>query len=152
MKKNRLFYLITLCLLLSGCSCTERLQRLMVYCPECFETKAIKDTVIVPEFRFDTAFFFTGVTDTFTIEKERVQVQILRRTDTMIVRINIPADTVVKTVYVDRVKPVIVREKTTGEKIKGFFQDLGLWLIAGIMAVLIVFSIIRTLKSNKTKT
>ena len=150
--KNRLFYLITLCLLLSGCSCTERLQRLMVYCPECFETKAIKDTVILPEFRFDTAFYFTGITDTFTIEKERVQIQILRRTDTMIVRVNIPADTVVKTVYVTQIKPMIVREKTTGEKIKDFFQNVGLWLLTIIVAVLVVPLVIRIVKSNKTKT
>ena len=148
----KLFYFTVICLLLGGCSCTERLQRLMVYCPECFETKAIKDTVIVPEFRFDTTFFFTGVTDTFTIEKERVQVQILRRTDTMIVRLKIPADTVVKTVYVDRVKPVIVREKTTGEKIKDFFQNVGLWLLTIIVAVLAVPIVIRIVKSNKTKT
>jgi hypothetical protein len=141
-----LLYMLTL---LSGCSCTERLQRLMVHCPECFETKAIPDTVIVPEFHFDTTLFFTGVTDTFTIEKERLQVQIVRRTDTLLLRVKIPADTVIKTVYVERIKPVIVREKTTGEKIMDFFQNLGLWLLAAVVAILSILLIIKIIKTRK---
>lgn len=56
MKKYlNLFFLIA-ALLVTGCSCNKQLQRVAARCPELFETKTIRDTVIIPEYSVDSVY------------------------------------------------------------------------------------------------
>ena len=97
---------IIIIIILAGCSCEKRLQRLRIYCPDCVTTERINDTVIIPEYRFDTAFVCSHEFDTITIVKDRMQIELLKYHDTVYLRTTIPADTVVKTIEVEKLVKV----------------------------------------------
>ena len=77
-----------------------------IYCPDCVTTERINDTLIIPEYRFDTAFVFAHELDTITIVKDRVQIELLKYHDTVYLGTIIPADTVVKTIEVEKLVKV----------------------------------------------
>ena len=61
MKKYlNLFFLIA-ALLVTGCSCNKQLQRVAARCPELFEDKIIRDTVIVPEYAVDSFYIIEAL-------------------------------------------------------------------------------------------
>ena len=105
---NRLkyyFFLAASVALFASCSCNKQLQRLQIKCPECFADTTIKDTFLISEYQTDTTFILSQNTDTFNIVNDRVQVQILKSTDTLKVHVKIPADTLIKTITVKTVMP-----------------------------------------------
>lgn len=77
MKKYLNLIIILSIVFVSGCSCNRQLQRVAAHCPELFENKIIRDTVIVPEYSVDS--FYTIQTlkpDTFYYKDERLDVAI----------------------------------------------------------------------------
>lgn len=129
---KKIVLLILISLIATGCSCTYRLQTLMIRCPELFETKKIIDTVIIPEYKKDTTFFLTGTTDTFTVFQDRIQLKIVRQFDTLKVFTKLPADTIYKTITIEKVKPVIEKKSPIG-----VYIVLGLFLSSLLLLLFI---------------
>ena len=130
--------------LFASCSCEKQLQRLRIKCPECFADTTISVPVIISEYETDTVFISSNTIDTFSIVKDRVEVQILKSTDTLKVYVKIPADTIIKAVTVEKIMPCNRKhldEKTIEKHAKretaalfaglffwGFILMLSLWI------------------------
>lgn len=76
------------------------------------QTVTVLDTVVVPEVRIDTQLV-AGPTDTITLYKDRLKVQIVRRLDTLRVSAECEVDTIYRTVSVQApVQTVKVKDPT----------------------------------------
>lgn len=137
--------LFLLCFTSIGCSCEKQMHKLTYKCPELFEPKIIESVVVIPEYQHDTTFIFTGMTDTLIIEKERVEVRLIRSIDTLKTFITVPADTIIKEVIVEVPKPVI--EKQSGWTV--VVKVLSIMLAFIIIMLVIVKSIERIFSNNK---
>ena len=112
----------TLCIfigsLLSGCSATWHLKRAIAKDPSILQPKELVliDTVVItPSLRVDTLTYFR--TDTITIEKERLRVQIKRIHDTLRISAECQADTVRIFKEVEVPGPVVYRPRAWYERI-----------------------------------
>lgn len=97
-----------LCLCLYSCSPSKRLRRLIRNHPELLVRDTIRftDTVITQAIRTDTAFLARRLlTDTVTIYKDRLRIQLHQVRDSIFVSAQVAADTIVKhhRVPVDRI-------------------------------------------------
>ena len=127
---KKIYTLLFTLLLFTSCSCEKQMYRLSLRCPDLFAPKHIVDTTIIESFRHDTAFVFSqSQTDTFYITKDRVEVMIIRQTDTLQALIYIPADTIYKEIVVEVPKPVKITKNP-------FFQNVSM-LVYSIFAFLI---------------
>ena len=94
-------------LLLASCSPGRRLHRLITKHPELSRTDTIKiqDTVIVPGIKTDTVFHASGLKDTITITKEKLQIRLIQINDTIYLDATVEPDTVIltKEILVDRI-------------------------------------------------
>lgn len=76
------------------------------------QTVTVHDTVLVPEVRIDTQLV-AGATDTITLYKDRLKVQIVRHLDTLRVSAECEVDTIFRTVTVQApVQTVKVKDPT----------------------------------------
>ncbi len=99
---RRVFILLLSAVLLSGCSCPQRLARLQERCPQCFDTATVSDTLVLHQVDTDTAFVFSPYVerDTFYVENERVSLRLVRHVDTLQTILTAKPDTVIRTVSV----------------------------------------------------
>ena len=105
-------------LLLSGCSANWHLKRAIAKDPSILQPKElvlIDTVVIIPSLRVDTLTYFR--TDTITIEKERLRVQIKRIHDTLRISAECQADTVRIFKEVEVPGPVVYRPRAWYERI-----------------------------------
>ncbi|MBC8456532.1 MAG: hypothetical protein H8D67_00875 [Deltaproteobacteria bacterium] len=139
---KRYSYLTLLLLLLISCSPEKRLARLIEHHPQLkvADTLIIRDTIPIPLIQADTVLHIDSLYDTVVIEKERLQVSILRLHDTLYLQGKCKADTI----FLEKKIPV---EKIITVKPDRFNQLISRlpWLIVGLIAVvlLIIFLFIR---------
>lgn len=98
MKKNFFLSILAL-LLLSSCNCQRRMARLQKRCPQCFEKIMVSDTVAVPSTRIDTVFVATRAVDTFYIEHNRAEMEIIKQVDTLYTTLHLKPDTIYRTLH-----------------------------------------------------
>ena len=118
--------------LLSGCSANWHLKRAIAKDPSILQPKELVliDTVVItPSLRVDTLAYFR--TDTITIEKERLTVQIKRIHDTLRISAECQSDTVRIFKEVEVPGPVVYRPRAWWEKIP---LPLLLLVVFGYMA------------------
>lgn len=137
------FYILVL-IVLAGCSAQKRLARLLESFPELKEpeTIIIKDTIYTPVHHFDTSFVYDSWIDTVTIEKDKLQVQLIRVNDTVFVNAASNPDTIYinKPFEVERIKYVTEKSKLN----YNFLLIFGICLI-----LLMLFGIFRNRGSDK---
>jgi len=136
------FILITL-ISLTSCSPQARLQRLIAHHPELttVDSLHIKDTVIVPGLKLDTAFVFTTKTDSVILHKDKLQVVIKKVHDTLLVEAAIKPDTIYinKEIAVSKIKIIKQSFLTT-------LKPILPWLVIGLIAVVILILAVSRLK------
>jgi len=111
--KSRTFYLIVLLLgslIILSCSPQRRLNRLVALHPELktSDTLLLRDTVILPLVQSDTFFHIDSLFDTVIIEKDRLQMSLLRLHDTLYLQGKCDPDTIIveKKIPVERITSV----------------------------------------------
>ena len=103
---------------LSGCSANWHLRKAIAKDPSILQPKELVliDTVVVtPSLRVDTLAYFR--TDTITIERDRLRVQIKRIHDTLRISAECKADTVRIVKEVEVPGPVVYKPRVWWEKI-----------------------------------
>ena len=97
-------------ILLTSCSPAKRLENLVQRHPELkvADTLILRDTLITPGIQADTTLHIERLYDTVTIEKERLQVKLLRKLDTLYLSGNCKPDTIFyeKKIPVEKIKLV----------------------------------------------
>lgn len=141
--KKWIIIAIGLVMMLSSCSCSKRMARLQVRCPDLFTTMVIRDTIAIARPQTDTVFV-TKPNDTiyFEVTTPPVQtnnmmtsgsstkVKVIRVLDTIYLTIHENPDTV----FMEKSVPVTVacgRRHKTG--ISTFFE------VTGIIAIIYTF-------------
>jgi len=128
-----------LILILFSCSPAKRLERLVSRHPELRhpDTLIVRDTLISPAVRADTLLHLEQLYDTVILEKERLQVKLLRLHDTLYVEGNCLPDTI----YYEKQIPV--------EKIKLIKEPFNLkpvlWLLGALIILIMILSIVKRL-------
>ena len=125
-----------LILILFSCSPAKRLERLVSRHPELRhpDTLIVRDTLITPSVRADTTLHLEQLYDTVILEKERLQVKLLRISDTLYVEGNCLPDTIYyeKQIPVERIN--LVREPLLWRTLKPLF-----WILAaGVLLMLLI--------------
>lgn len=127
----------TSAVLMVGCRCESRLKRIARTCPQFFEPQTLIDTVLVKEFNTDTQFVIQKAIDTFIINKDRVNVKIMKYIDTMKVFIKVPQDTIIVT------RTVELPETPCLKKHRDRLTDFFMWFGVVSIGLLIGFGIIK---------
>ena len=128
-----------LILLLFSCSPAKRLDRLVSRHPELkqADTITIRDTLISPGIRADTTLHLDQLYDTVVLEKERLQVKLLRMTDTLRVEGTCNPDTIFyeKQIPIEKIK--LVTEPFSLKTLKPV-----LWLLVGILLLVLILRLV----------
>lgn len=132
-------------LLTAGCSCQQRLQRLMRACPECFQADTLRlpDTVVPRPVPFMARIPWDDLVGPVPVVVSERRFTLTLTSDGQGVTIDGLAlpDTIVRTVEVPVRVPVVVKEPAR--------QPLSpWWAAAGIAAMGLILAIIRTLKNK----
>jgi len=128
-----------LILFLFSCSPAKRLDRLVSRHPELRlpDTLIVRDTLISPAVQADTLLHLEQLNDTVILEKERLQVKLLRKLDTLWVEGTCNPDTI----YYEKQIPV--------EKIKLVKEPFNLkpvlWLLGALIILIMILSIVKRL-------
>jgi len=128
-----------LILLLFSCSPQSRLQRLVSRHPELRlpDTLIVRDTLISPSVQADTLLHIEQLYDTAILEKERLQVKLIRKLDTLYLNGTCLPDT------------IIVEKKIPVEKIKLIKEPFNLkpvlWLLGALIILIMILSIVKRL-------
>lgn len=87
---------------LASCEPQKRINRILNRNPELKRdtTILIHDTLVTKAFSFDTIYNFKHSKDTIVINKNNVQVKIFHYKDTVFLKTNVKADTVIKTLKI----------------------------------------------------
>ncbi|MDL2296649.1 hypothetical protein LJC53_02895 [Bacteroidales bacterium OttesenSCG-928-C03] len=147
--KTKVLLVVSMLLIISGCSCEKRMAKLMFRCPQLFETKKIEAVHITPEVKADTAIVFSaGNADTVYLERDNIIATVIRECDTLRIYILIPADTVYVPVEVDVPKPEIVVEERAsfGENLAMFFNRFILVMVVGTVFVVVLYVTLMNIK------
>ena len=126
-------------LLLISCSPQSRLHRLISHHPELRypDTLILLDTITTLPVEADSTFHIERLFDTVILEKERLQIKLLRLFDTLYVEGKCNPDTI----YTEKRIPV--------EKIKLVKEPLNLkpvlWLLGAIIILIMILSIVKRL-------
>jgi hypothetical protein len=127
---------IAACFVLISCSPQKRLNRLVKNNPELLQTKQIiHDTIIIQETRFDSVF--SVYFDTINIEQEKLQLKIIRVSDTLYLSAICKADTIYRTHEVSVLK-VDVKHK---DKTKLFNTTLLIISAFVFISILLYFNL-----------
>ena len=131
----KLMLLLILCLI-TGCSPTYRLNRLLALHPELKvpDTLFIRDSLILPQVQVDTMFDFKTIRDTVVIEKDRLQIKLSRIHDTLFLTGQCKGDTV----YITRKIPVEKIKIVKADKIDNLISKLP-WIVIGFICLILLF-------------
>ena len=133
MKKN-IFLILQAIVLLSACSCEKRMAHLERRCPQCFEKVVLTDTVATPSTRIDTIFVTKNTVDTFRIEHNRVELEIIKQVDTLYTTLHLKPDTIIRTLTLS--VPTDPKPKASALD-KETIARLALWLVPFIIVTII---------------
>jgi len=104
---------VLLILVITSCTPAQRLGRLVKNHPELVSTDTVfkQDTTIIEAVKQDSTFIFTGRTDTFYMEKDRLKIKVIRSHDTLTVQGECKTDTIIKQipVQVNTTNPVFIQ-------------------------------------------
>jgi len=129
-----------LLLLFTSCSPSYRLNRLLALHPELKtpDTLFIKDSVIIPQVRFDTMFDYKTIPDTVIIQKDRLQIKLRKIHDTLFLTGKCKGDTV----YITRKIPVEKIKIVKPDILDNFISKLP-WIVIGLICLVLLFVFIR---------
>jgi len=131
----KLMLLLILCLI-TGCSPTYRLNRLLALHPELkiADTLIIRDSLIVPQVQVDTMLDFKTIRDTVIIQKDRLQIKLRKIHDTLYLTGKCKGDTVyrIRKIPVERIK--IVKP----DYLDNFISKLP-WIVIGLTILILLF-------------
>lgn len=133
MKKN-IFLILQAIVLLSACSCEKRMAHLERRCPQCFEKVVLTDTVATASTRIDTIFVTKNTVDTFRIEHNRVELEIIKQVDTLYTTLHLKPDTIIRTLTLS--VPTDPKPKASALD-KETIARLALWLVPFIIVTII---------------
>lgn len=139
-RKNSLFYLFLVAIILNSCSLEKRLEsklrraerkieKLTIKYPELLKKDTLHDTfsIIIPSIKHDTAFIDT-TSDTTYIYKDKLRIKYIRVGDTTYIEGECKNDTIVRTIEIP-VERVVVRKQGIVEQIKNNFKGIFIYLI-----------------------
>ena len=128
----RYFFLAFPLLLIISCSPEKRLARLMALHPglKASDTLLVLDTFLIPFVQADTILHINSLFDTVVIEKDRLQVSVLRLHDTLYLQGKCKTDTIFLEKKVPFEKIVIVKP----DRFDSIISKIP-WLVSGLIAV-----------------
>ncbi len=135
----KLMLLLILCLI-TGCSPTYRLNKLLALHPELKtpDTIFIRDSLIVPQVQVDTMFDYKTIRDTVVIEKDRLQIKLRKIRDTLFLTGKCKGDTV----YITRKIPVEKIKIVKPDYLDNFISKLP-WVVIGLICLILLFVFLR---------
>ena len=131
---------ISLLVILSACSPTKRLERFLIRHPEFRhpDTLILHDTITTLPVEADSSIHIERLYDTVVIEKERLEVSLLRIRDTLYVNGKCNPDTIYTENRIPVEKIKLVKESFTLKAIKG-----PIWLLITLFILIIIMTIIK---------
>lgn len=134
-----LITILTLILLVTSCSPSHRLNRLLVLHPELKipDTILINDTVTTPQFEADTIIYIDSIHDTIILQQDRLEIKLNRVHDTLYIQGKCKADTVIiyRTIPVEKIKIV------KADKLDNLIQKIP-WIVAGLIFTILLYGVI----------
>ena len=128
---------VILCgILLSSCSPSQRLARLLEHHPELKipDTLFIQDTIPLPFILADTAWHIDNLNDTAFLLKDRLEVSLQRLLDTIYLQGKCRADTI----YIEHQIPVEKIKLVKQDKLDQLISQIP-WIAVGVIAVILFF-------------
>jgi len=114
----------------TGCSPTQRLNRLLALHPELkvSDTIIINEILVTPQVEADTIIHLDSIRDTVVLQKDRMEITLKRIHDTLYIRGKCKSDTVIihRAIPVEKIK--IVRQ----DKWDNLISRLP-WIIGGVV-------------------
>jgi len=146
-RKNSLFYLFLIAIILNSCSLEKRLEsklrraerkieKLTIKHPELLKRDTVQDTfsITIPLIKHDTAFIDT-TSDTTYIYKDKLRIKYIRVGDTTYIEGECKSDTITRTIEIP-VERVVVRKQGIVEQIKNNFKGIFIYLILLIALII----------------
>ena len=147
MKRKILPLAIIPFLVLQGCSCQQRLERLRRQCPECFTqtTDHVRDTLTVPEkiLTGSVPWAWLPSGDTVLLQNRDITLQLLLEGDSLKADVTVPPDTL----YID--KQVTVPCPECDSRLSRLHLDVA--IAAALVALLAIWGIAREVRLAKTR-
>ena len=147
MKRKILPLAIIPFLVLQGCSCQQRLERLRRQCPECFTqtTAHVRDTLTVPEkiLTGSVPWAWLPSGDTVLLQNRDITLQLLLEGDSLKADVTVPPDTL----YIDR--QVTVPCPECDSRLSRLHLDVA--IAAALVALLTIWGIAREVRLAKTR-
>ncbi len=144
-RKNSLFYLFLIAIILNSCSLEKRLEsklkraerkieKLTIKYPKLLKRDTVQDTfsITIPLIKHDTTFIDT-TSDTTYIYKDKLRIKYIRVGDTTYIEGECKGDTIVRTVEIP-IERVVVRKQSIVEQLGKNVKRI----IAGITFLIIV--------------
>ena len=128
-----------LILILFSCSPAKRLERFLIRHPEFRypDILILRDTITTPRVEADSIIHIERLYDTVVIEKEQLEVSLLRIRDTLYINGKCNPDTIYTETRIPVEKIKLIKEPLN---LKAFKPVL--WLLAGLMLLLLMLKII----------
>ena len=146
-RKNSLFYLFLVAIILNSCSLEKRLEsklrraerkieKLTIKYPKLLKRDTVQDTfsITIPSIKHDTAFIDT-TSDTTYIYKDKLRIKYIRVGDTTYIKGECKSDTITRTIEIP-VERVVVRKQGIVEQIKNNFKGIFIYLILLIALII----------------
>jgi hypothetical protein len=146
-RKNSLFYLFLVAIILNSCSLEKRLEsklrraerkieKLTIKYPKLLKRDTVQDTfsITIPSIKHDTAFIDT-TSDTTYIYKDKLRIKYIRVGDTTYIEGECKSDTITRTIEIP-VERVVVRKQGIVEQIKNNFKGIFIYLILLIALII----------------
>ena len=146
-RKNSLFYLFLVAIILNSCSLEKRLEdkfrraerkieKLTIKYPELLKKDTLHDTfsITIPSIKHDTAFIDT-TSDTTYIYKDKLRIKYIRVGDTTYIEGECKSDTITRTIEIP-VERVVVKKQGIVEQIKNNFKGIFIYLILLIALII----------------
>ena len=139
---RHLAFAISLLVILSACSPAKRLEHFLINHPEFRypDTLILRDTITTRPVEADSSIHIERLYDTVVIEKEQLEVSLLRIQDTLYLNGKCNPDTIFTETRIPVEKIKLVKEPFTLKALKG-----PLWLLITLFILIIIMTIIKRL-------
>jgi hypothetical protein len=139
-RKNSLFYLLLVAILLSSCSLEKRIEnkfrraerkieKLTIKYPELLKKDTLRDTfkIFSNQIKHDTSFVSLPG-DTTYVYKDKLRIKYVRVGDTTYIEGECKGDTIIRTVEIP-VDKIVVRKESVIDQIVKYFKRSIIWVI-----------------------
>lgn len=153
----RFIYYTLLILTLSSCNCQKQLAKIHYKCPELFTIDTIRQTTIIPEYKYDTLFYFPKGYQlqiprlipysplVIPVTGSRLTGNITIDTNSLKTNLIIPTDTIIVEIPVEKIMPCSRKHLPEDYKEKKR-KTFSFGLVSGISILLILSIIIKRWK------